>query len=469
MMTVHKLSAGDGYRYYTREVASADEYRAADRALGDYYTVDGNPPGQWGGAGAAQLSLAGEVTEEQMAALYGEGIHPDADRMLAEDPNADVRLGQRYKRYQQGDNTLSARISTAMGDFERLEKRAPGPDDRRLIRSRVGAIRFRELNARNPKDKEELGRFITAQTKPASQAVAGYDLVFSPAKSVSVLWAVGGEEARTAIEAAHHEAIEESMAYLESEAVYTRRGRNGVRQEDVEGGLIYSKFRHYDSRNGDPQLHDHVVVSNKVMGKDGKWSTLDGGLLYKYNVAASEFYNRTVMEKITERLGVGLVERQVAGKRPIMEIAGVDVAAIEAASSRRTAIKPALDELVEKFTEEHGYAPTPKQMIDLSQQATLTTRPMKKDARQLSVLAQEWTRDLGKVEGVTVGPQALAVAREQRGHARTQAALERPGWMVEHANQIDPAEEAQAIIATLERSRGSWGEHHIDAETRRRL
>ncbi|MGO2533421.1 MobF family relaxase [Arthrobacter rhombi] len=469
MMTLHKLSAGDGYRYYTREVASADEYRAADRKLGDYYTVDGNPPGQWGGAGAAQLALAGEVTEEQMAALYGEGIHPDADRMLAEDPNADVRLGQRYKRYQQGDNTLSARISTAMGDFERLEKRAPGPDDRRLIRSREGAIRFRELNARNPKDKEELGRFITAQTKPASQAVAGYDLVFSPAKSVSVLWAVGGEEARMAIEAAHHEAIEESMAYLESEAVYTRRGRNGVRQEDVEGGLIYSTFRHYDSRNGDPQLHDHVVVSNKVMGKDGKWSSLDGQPLHQYGVAASEFYNRTVMEKITERLGVGLAERQVAGKRPIMEIAGVDVAAIEAASSRRTAIKPALDELVEKFTEEHGYAPTPKQMIDLSQQATLTTRPMKKDARQLSVLVQEWTRDLGKIEGVTVGPQALTVAREQRGLARTQAALERPGWMVEHAHQIDPAEEAQGIIATLERSRGSWGEHHIDAETRRRL
>ena len=27
MMTVHKLSAGDGYTYYTREVASGDELR----------------------------------------------------------------------------------------------------------------------------------------------------------------------------------------------------------------------------------------------------------------------------------------------------------------------------------------------------------------------------------------------------------------------------------------------------------
>lgn len=468
-MTLHKLSAGDGYQYYTREVASADEYRAADRQLGDYYTADGNPPGQWGGAGMSLLGVDGEVTEAQMAALFGEGLHPNAEAMLAEDPKADVRLGQRYKRFEQGDNVLSTRIKTAMGDFERLEKRAPGPDDRRLIRSRVGAMYFRELNARNPKDKEELGRFITFQTKPAAQAVAGYDLVFAPAKSASVLWAVGGTEARKAIEAAHHEAIEEAMEFLESEAVYTRRGRNGVRQEDVEGGLVYTKFRHYDSRNGDPQLHDHVVVSNKVMGKDGKWSSLDGQPLHQYGVAVSEFYNRRVMEKITEALGLGLVERQVAGKRPIMEIAGVDIAAIEAASSRRTAIKPALDELVEKFTEDHGHAPNSKQMIDLAQQATLTTRPVKKEARQLSVLVAEWTRDLGKVEGVTVGPKALTVAREHRFDARIKAAKDAPGWMVTTADEIDPAQAAQHVIGVLERSRGSWGEHHIDAETRRLL
>nr|AXV46671.1 conjugal transfer protein TraA, relaxase [Arthrobacter sp.] len=468
-MTLHKLSAGDGYQYYTREVASADEYRAADRQLGDYYTADGNPPGQWGGAGISHLGVDGEVTETQMAALFGEGLHPNAEAMLAADPKADVRLGQRYKRYAQGDNVLSARIKTAMGDFERIEKRAPGPDDRRLIRTRVGAVYFRELHARNPKDKEELGRFITAQTKPAAQAVAGYDLVFAPAKSASVLWAVGGTEARKAIEAAHHEAIEEAMTFLESEAVYTRRGRNGVRQEEVEDGLVYTKFRHYDSRNGDPQLHDHVVVSNKVLGKDGKWSSIDGQPLHQYGVAVSEFYNRRVMEKITESLGLGLVERQVAGKRPIMEIAGVDIAAIEAASSRRTAIKPALDELVEKFTEDHGYAPNSKQLIDLAQQATLTTRPVKKEARQLSVLVAEWTRDLGKVEGVTVGPKALTVAREHRFDARIKSAQDAPGWMVTTAQEIDAAQAAQHVIGVLERSRGSWGEHHIDAETRRLL
>ena len=46
MMTVHKLSAGGGYTYYTREVATGDELRAGNRALGDYYTVDGNQIGR---------------------------------------------------------------------------------------------------------------------------------------------------------------------------------------------------------------------------------------------------------------------------------------------------------------------------------------------------------------------------------------------------------------------------------------
>ncbi|WP_432246092.1 MobF family relaxase (plasmid) [Arthrobacter sp. G.S.26] len=468
MMTVHKLSAGDGYTYYTREVASGDELRTKDRALGDYYTVDGNPPGQWGGGGAALLEVSGEVSETQMAALFGEGLHPDAAAKLAADPSAKVALGQRYRKPTQKDDELQKRINTATGDFQRLNKREPDADARRLIRTKEGAQYFRELNGRNPADKEELGRFITANTKPASQTVAGYDLVFAPVKSVSVLWAVGGEEARKKIEAAHHEAIEETMAFLEKEATFTRRGRNGIRQEDVEGGLVYTTFRHYDSRNGDPQLHDHVVVSNKVMGADGKWSSLDGRLLYQFNVAASEHYNRTVMEKVCTRLGVGVTTRKVSGDRPVIEIAGINLAAIEAGSSRSGDIKPVLDQLVQQFTEDHGYAPNTKAMIALAQRATLDTRPEKKAARRLSDLVSEWTEEFAQIPGMVVGPAAVAKAQARRHDARD--AAERDGKpLVTHADEVDPALEAAGVIRTLVRSRGVWGEHHIDAETRRRL
>lgn len=470
MMTVHKLSAGDGYMYYTREVASADESRVAGRELGDYYTVDGNPPGQWGGGGITHLGVLGAVTEAQMAALYGQGLHPEAEAMLAAGKTIkDVRLGQRYRRYAQKNGELAGRINTALGDYERINYKEPDADARRLIRMKEGGKYFREVNGRNATDKEELGRFVTAETSPGSQAVAGYDLVFAPAKSASVLWALGGTQARREIEAAHQEAITEAMEFLEKEATYTRRGRNGVRQEDVDGGLVYSRFRHYDSRNGDPQLHDHVVVSNKVRGVDGQWSSLDGSLLYQFNVAASEFYNRAVMEKICTRLGVGLIERTVDGKRPVVEIAGVDVAAIEAASSRREGIKVALDALVVGFIERHGYIPSSKQMIDLAQRATLETRPAKKEARQLAVLVQEWTQELGALEGVEVGPAALEKARAHRHDGRDQDAKKDTPWMVAHGDEIDPAQAAAQVIARLERDRGVWGEHHIEAETRRML
>ena len=90
MMTVHKLSAGldGGYSYLTRQVASAD-HRRAGGALADYYAARGNPPGLATptsltvgmGKGAEQLGVAGG--EAQMRALFGQGLHPDAEAMRA--------------------------------------------------------------------------------------------------------------------------------------------------------------------------------------------------------------------------------------------------------------------------------------------------------------------------------------------------------------------------------------------------
>ena len=44
MMTLHKLHAGDGYTYLTRQVAAGDEGRSPGQQLTDYYTASGQPP-----------------------------------------------------------------------------------------------------------------------------------------------------------------------------------------------------------------------------------------------------------------------------------------------------------------------------------------------------------------------------------------------------------------------------------------
>lgn len=464
MMTLHKLSAGDGYTYYTNEVASADELRQGGRELGDYYTVDGNPPGQWVGNGIDALGVSGEVTETQMKALYGMGLHPDYQRIVAEGiaeglkpkaAAAKAKLGRAYYQYNRVPPELAQKIQTSFDDFKRINHRPANADERRIIRAKVGAISFREAKGRDARDSEELGKYITAATKAPQQAVAGYDLVFSPPKSVSTLWSLADKDTSKIIERAHEKAIQDTLAYLEREAIATRAGVNGVAQIDVKSGLIATKFRHYDSRNGDAQLHDHVVLANKVMGSDGKWRTIDGSLLYKMNVASSEFYNHKVMGHLQTDLGIQVIEREVTpGKRPVLEIDGVDQRLTKLQSSRSEDIKRTVQQLTADYIARNGKEPDQKTRIALAQQATLETRPAKKSARSLAELRHEWRDEaIGAVGAETVdGLMATVLGRTAD---RTTPPV------------LDLEAAAQAVIGTVSEQRGAWGRHHIEAETRR--
>ena len=55
--------------------------------------------------------------------------------------------------------------------------------------------------------------------------------------------------------------------------------------------MVAAAFTHRDSRAGDPDLHTHVAVANKVQTLDGRWLSIDGRILFKATVAASETYN----------------------------------------------------------------------------------------------------------------------------------------------------------------------------------
>ena len=112
-------------------------------------------------------------------------------------------------------------------------------------------------------------------------------------KSVSVAWATAPRSMARAIEQAQRRAVDRGIAVLEEHAAFSRTGR-GVAQVETTG-LIIAAFEHRDSRSGDPNLHTHIVVSNKVcvIGADGiaRWLALDSKALYAMNVTASEAYN----------------------------------------------------------------------------------------------------------------------------------------------------------------------------------
>ena len=85
----------------------------------------------------------------------------------------------------------------------------------------------------------------------------------SPLKSVSALWAIAPAEVAARIERAHQGAVADALRFIETQALYTRTGTNGVRQVDVTG-LVATAFTHRDSRAGDPDLHTHVAIAKKV-------------------------------------------------------------------------------------------------------------------------------------------------------------------------------------------------------------
>ena len=113
-----------------------------------------------------------------------------------------------------------------------------------------------------------------------TQTVAGYDLTFSPVKSVSTLWAVAEPAVAAVIEQAHQAAVQDALAFIEKHALFTRTGPQGIRQVNVRG-LVAAAFTHRDSRAGDPDLHTHVAVANKVQTLDGRWLSIDGGCCSK--------------------------------------------------------------------------------------------------------------------------------------------------------------------------------------------
>src|SRR5215207_7310451 len=92
-MSIHKLTAGSGYDYLTRQVAALDATAKGHVGLASYYTERGESPGMWVGSGMDEIDglAAGDpVTAEQMRALFGAGMHPLATQRLEQLRDADL-------------------------------------------------------------------------------------------------------------------------------------------------------------------------------------------------------------------------------------------------------------------------------------------------------------------------------------------------------------------------------------------
>ncbi|WP_407727647.1 MobF family relaxase (plasmid) [Rhodococcoides fascians] len=478
-MGLHKLTAGDGYEYLTRQVAAADSTERGASSLADYYSEKGESPGRWAGAGLAGLGsvAAGQqVSEAQMKALFGEGLHPNADLMFElalargasqADAARSAKLGRAFKI---DSGATAYRVACAEAfvahNLARGQKwNAPIDDaDRARIRTDVGSKMFAKEYGRAPADERELSGWVAKVGRQKTTAVAGFDLTFTPVKSVSALWAVAPREVSQQIEAAHESAIAAAVTYLEKHACFTRVGTGGVAQVDGNG-LIAAQFTHRDSRAGDPNLHTHVAISNKVAATmpDGttKWLALDGAALYRNNVPASEVYNTVLEAQLRERIGVRFTERASTdrSKRPVREIDGMDERLAERWSSRSAAIKLRTAELARAFQADHGREPTAIEAISLAQQATLETRAAKHEPVSHADQRSGWRAEAIAILG---SQKALSeLVSSITAHTAADATTD-----FNHAWVRETAERSLDIVS---RKRSRFLRHNIRAEVVRQV
>src|SRR2546423_1220905 len=220
--------------------------RSVADGLDDYYAGRGESPGVWTGRGARELELEGLVHEGELGRLI-RGIHPHTEEQLRTHPKA------------------------RMITIERID---PLTDERWIETKRLAPV-------------------------------AGFDLVFSPPKSVSLLHALGDEDTRRAVIEAHLSAWQAALSDLGEEACVPRRGRTGARREHA-GGSAAPAYQPRTSRAQDPHLHTHVIVANMAhTPSDGKWRALDGEpILKSYRLAAGYLYQAQLRAELTRTLGV---------------------------------------------------------------------------------------------------------------------------------------------------------------------
>ena len=191
------------------------------------------------------------------------------------------------------------------------------------------------FEGRHPDSGELLGR------PHGHNAVPAFDVVLRPTKSVSILYGLGDPATGRAVLAAHHAGLAEAVGYLDGH-LGARRGHGG--HEHVAGqGLLAVGFDHRTSREGDPLLHTHLVIANRIQGPDGRWTALDGRDLYRHRLAADAIYRATYQRELSRTLGVEWTAADGHGNR---ELAGVPEELVRGFSKRTGQIDAELDRLV---------------------------------------------------------------------------------------------------------------------------
>lgn len=365
-----------------------DEQLHEQRQRGeDYYsagvTHGKEPPGVWYGEGARLMGLEGEVSPRLMAKVYGKLEHPLTGEAL----------GSRPRDYADRQTRLARAL--AEHPLATAEERA-------------------KIDLEVAKGHRENRNYI--------------DAPFSPAKSVSVLYvaleAAGRHDEAEMVKASIRRTVESVVERIQSEASISRRGHHGKTVggyssgQYVEGGdLVVSLWDHTTSRNGDPQLHTHIAILNRVQCDDGEWRALHGAAIVGLKRTIGEMADRLLAEDLQESLGVRTIAR-ADGKG--WEIEGISQDDIDLWSSRSRGKAPIVAEWVGEYRAKHGLSvdePVPPLVLDRMNQAAilLTRRPKPVDGKEMAEKLVDWESQYEALRGQSLSDlvERVGLGREQ--------------------------------------------------------
>src|SRR6185437_5226236 len=277
------------------------------------------------------------------------------------------------------------------------------------------------------------GEPLTVRTR--AERRVGYDFTFSVPKSVSLLYALSGDQD---IMAAFRGAVAETMREIEAE-MKTRVRMGGKDEDRITGNMTWAEFIHTTSRpvDGlpDPQLHAHVFVFNTTWDLEEKRWKAGQFRELKRDAPYFQAAFRVRLANRFQDIGFG-VER----KRDDFEIAGIPADVLKR-FSRRTA-------LIEKKAAELGIT-DPNRKGELGAE----TREKKGSALSLEALRKEWNARMSDRERrdlATVHRRERAYGRPERGE----------GLAVDHAVEHSFVREAvlperKLLTEALKRGIGS--------------
>jgi conjugative relaxase-like TrwC/TraI family protein len=256
----------------------------------------------------------------------------------------------------------------------------------------VGNVEGEELQALlaglDPVSGRSLGRALTDRTMSDGRvvkAVAGFDATVSAPKSLSVLWALTGDDR---LLECHDVAVRAVVDSLERWAATTRVRSNGGRLHLDTQGLSVAGFRQTTSRLDDPQIHTHLVVSAKVQTQDGRWMALDARVLKQHQRTFGGLYQSVLRSEVTAKFGVGW-ESIVNGQA---EITGLDPDLLAAFSKRAAQVDVETDARVEEFEAREGRAPSRFERAAIEREAAADTR-VKKTGTAAAELRTAWRKE----------------------------------------------------------------------------